>query len=194
MKKCNQITSFMYCITILLLTISCNFGTKENGNGVKDNSESTAKTTENSNVYMNADSWRSWTPPQRLSSYSLRRFVADPFKLNGLNSASVRYENNQQWLTVNIIDGSSDKGKREIKDHLAIENNLVDFSSEFGYEKTVKHEEVTAKEEYLAPPAGQYLIKFMLDDTYGVSVKSNAETAEEVWKLIDQLDLHGIKD
>jgi hypothetical protein len=90
---------------------------------------------------------------------------------------------------VQIVDGSSDKGKREIRDHLEIADLERDHSSEYGYEKTLEHKGVKAKEEYLAPPAGQYLIKFMLHETYGVSIKSNAETAEEIWDFIDRLHL-----
>ncbi|MGB5272643.1 MAG: hypothetical protein WBN39_01195, partial [Flavobacteriaceae bacterium] len=81
------------------------------------------------------------------------------------------------------------KGKAEIRDHLEITELQRDHSSEYGYEKTLERNGIKAKEEYLSPPAGQYLIKFMLKEHYGVSVKSNVETAQEIWDLIDQLKM-----
>lgn len=168
---------------------SCGFGGDKEKNGAKKNNEPTATATENSNVYLEANAWRSWAPPKELSGYTLVRFVTDPFKIQGLNSSTARYENNEHFITLQLIDGTSEKGKREIRDHLEIAELERDYSSEYGYEKTLVHNGIKAKEEYLAPPTGQYLIKFMLNDQYGISVKSNAETADEIWNFIDQLQL-----
>lgn len=195
MKKRTPITTVLFFSLVLLVTtVACNMGTKEERTKNDNTSESTTNTTEDSEVYMSADSWRSWAPPKQLSDYSLKNFVTDPFKLQGLHSASARYENGEQFINVQIIDGSSDKGKREIRDHLEIADLERDHSSDYGYEKTLERNGIKAKEEYLAPPAGQYLIKFMLHEKYGVSIKSNAETAEEIWDFIDTLNLDAISN
>lgn len=172
---------------------SCGFGGHNEKKPANNNTEPKARTTESSDVYIEEDSWRSWSPPKTLSGYTLMRFVTDPFKLQGLSSANARYKTGEQWIDVQVIDGSSEKGKREIRDHLEIAERQIDHSSEYGYEKTLVHNGIKAKEEYLAPPAGQYLIKFMTKERYGVSVKSNAETAEEIWAFIDALDLKALK-
>ncbi len=176
-------------ILMLIGLCSCGFGGDKEKNTAKSNTEPMTKTAENSYVYIEADSWRSWSPPKELSGYSLVRFITDPFKLQELYSTSARYEKGEVFITVQIVDGTTDKGKREIRDHLEIAELERDYSSEYGYEKTLLHNGIKAKEEYLAPPAGQYLIKFMLKEQYGVSVKSNAETAEEIWDLIDQFKM-----
>jgi len=173
----------------LFCLFSCGFGGNKEKSTANRNTEPMTKTAESSDVYIEADAWRSWAPPKERSGYSLVRFVTDPFKLQGLNSSSARYEKGDVFITVQIVDGSTDKGKREIRDHLEIAELQRDHSSEYGYEKTLVHNGIKAKEEYLAPPAGQYLIKFMTNEHYGVSVKSNAETAEEIWAFIDALDL-----
>ncbi len=171
---------------------SCGFSSDKEKNTAKNSTEPMTKTTENSDVFIEANSWRSWAPPKTLSGYTLVRFVTDPFKLQGLSSASARYEKDEVFINVQLVDGSTDNGKSEIRDHIEIGGLEQDFSSEYGYEKTLVHNGIKAKEEYLAPPAGQYLIKFMLKEQYGVSVKSNAETAEEIWEFIDKLDLKGL--
>lgn len=177
----------------LFCLFSCGFGDTKEKKAVKSNSETTSLSIEDSEVYLEADAWRSWTPPKTLSGYTLKNFVVDPFKLQGLYSARARYEKGEMFITVQLIDGSTEKGKREIRDHLEIAELERDHSSEYGYEKTLVHNGIKAKEKYLAPPAGQYLIKFMLEGQYGVSVKSNIETAEEIWESIDGLDLNGLK-
>ncbi len=172
---------------------SCGFEGDKEKKAAQNNNETNTSTTGNTDVYLEADAWRSWAPPKTLSGYTLIRFVTDPFKLQGLSSANARYEKGEKWIDVQLIDGSTDKGKREIRDHLEIAELQRDHSSKYGYEKTLEHNGIKAKEEYLAPPAGQYLIKFMPNEYYGVSVKSNAETAEEIWAFIDALDLKGLK-
>ncbi|MGB5273224.1 MAG: hypothetical protein WBN39_04145 [Flavobacteriaceae bacterium] len=190
-----KISNLRMLVPMLMLFYlgSCGFGGDKEKKAAKSNTEPKAKTTESTDVYIEEDSWRSWAPPKTLSGYTLIRFVTDPFKLQGLSSANARYEKGEKWIDVQLIDGSTDKGKREIRDHLEIAELQRDHSSKYGYEKTLEHNGIKAKEEYLAPPAGQYLIKFMPNEYYGVSVKSNAETAEEIWAFIDALDLKGLK-
>jgi hypothetical protein len=189
-KQIETITRLLLGLFLLSITLGCNRGTKATfETHSKNQNEATSNTAENSDVYVEADAWRSWSPPKTLSGYTLIRFVTDPFKLQGLSSASARYEKDDVFINVQLVDGSSDKGKREIRDHLELAELERDYSSEYGYEKTLLHNGIKAKEEYLAPPAGQYLIKFMLREHYGVSVKSNAETAAEIWDLIDQLKM-----
>jgi len=192
MKIINQ--RLLYPLLILVALSSCGFGGDKEKQAAKNKNETTANTNGNSEVYMSAELWRSWSPPKQLSGYSLVNFVTDPFKLNGLHSASARYEKGEEFIILQLIDGSSDKGKAEIRDHLAIAELQRDHSSKYGYEKTLEHNGIKAKEEYLAPPAGQYLIKFMLKENYGVSVKSNAETAEEIWDFTDKLGLDAISE
>lgn len=180
----------LYILLLITLSLySCGFGSDNQKKAPINDSETTASTTKNSNVYIEEDSWRSWSPPKTLSGYTLINFVTDSFKLQGLSSASARYEKDDLFINVQLVDGSSDKGKREIRDHLELAELERDHSSEYGYEKTLVHNGIKAKEKYLAPPAGQYLIKFMLLEQYGVSVKSNAESAEEIWEFIDALGL-----
>lgn len=189
------ITSLFFSLLLLSITVACNMGTNEkNHEHSKNKSETDFSTSEDSDVYLEADAWRSWAPPKELSGYSLVRFVTDPFKLQELYSTSARYEKGAVFIMVQIVDGTTDKGKREIRDHLEIAELERDYSSEYGYEKTLLHNGIKAKEEYLAPPAGQYLIKFMLKGQYGVSVKSNAETAVEIWDLIDQLKMEELEE
>ena len=182
-----------FALLIALSLFSCGFGGDKEKKAMENNSEPTASTAENTNVYFEADAWRSWAPPKELSGYSLVRFVTDPYELQGLYSSMARYEKGELFIIVQRVDGNSEKGKREIRDHLEIAELERDYSSDYGYEKTLVHNGIKAKEEYLAPPAGQYLIKFMLKKQYGVSVKSNAETADEIWNFIDQLDLVALR-
>lgn len=190
MKKYIQpIQCLFFVLFLLSMSIACNMGAKENRGSSENNGEPATSTKETTGVYIGAETWRSWSPPKQLSGYSIKSFVTDPYKLNGLYSASARYENGEKWLIIQIVDGQSDKGKNEIRDHFEIADLERDYSSEYGYEKTLEHKGIKAKEEYLSPPAGQYLIKFMLREHYGVSVKSNAETAAEIWDVIDQLNM-----
>jgi len=186
-----KINTLRLLVTILIFFClgGCGFGNDNQKEAPKNDSETTASTTKNSALYLEADAWRSWSPPKTLSGYTLINFVTDPFKLQGLSSASARYEKDDVFINVQLVDGSSDKGKREIRDHLELAELERDYSSKYGYEKTLMHNGIKAKEEYLSPPAGQYLIKFMLEEQYGVSVKSNAESAEEIWEFIDALGL-----
>ncbi len=188
-----KITNIRLLVLLLMLFYlgSCGFGDTKEKKVAKNQSETTSHTTEDSEVYLEADTWRSWAPPKTLSGYTLVRFVTDPFKLEGLSSANARYETGEKWIDIQLIDGSTEKGKREMRDHLGIAELERDHSNQYGYEKTLVRNGIKAKEKYLAPPAGQYLIKFMLEEQYGVSVKSNAETAEEIWAFIDALDLKG---
>lgn len=176
--------------TIIVCALACGERKKENPQVDDAGINTTADTEEGSSVYIEADSWRGWSPPKSLSEYSLVRFVTDPFKLNGLYSANARYEKGDKWVDVQIIDGSSDQGKREIREHLEIAEMERDYSSEYGYEKTLVRNGIKAKEDYLSPPADQYLIKFIVDDHYGISVKSNAESSEAIWAMIDELDFN----
>ncbi|AKA35159.1 hypothetical protein [Flagellimonas lutaonensis] len=182
-----------FAMSILICIGGCNFGGDKEKKATENNGEPATNAVKNSNVYLEADVWRSWSPSKELMGYTLVRFVTDPFKLQGLNSTTARYEKDEVFITVQVVDGNSEKGKREIRDHLAIANLERDYSSDYGYEKTLMHNGIKAKEEYLAPPAGQYLIKFMLKDQYGVSVKSNAETSDEIWGFIDRLNLEDLK-
>ena len=179
-------------MAIVLALNSCGFGADKERGTTENGNETSAITSEDPEVYLEADAWRSWAPPKEVSGYALVRFITDPFKLQGLHSSSARYEKDEQFITVQIIDGNTEQGKREIRDHLEIADLERDYNSEYGYEKTLVHKGIKAKEEYLAPPSGQYLIKFMLKDQYGVSVKSNAESAEAIWALIDEMDLSTI--
>ncbi|MGB5205600.1 hypothetical protein [Eudoraea sp.] len=191
MKKHREtITSLFFSLLLLSIAVACNMGTNEKKHERSKNKSGTVvSTSEYSDVYLEADSWRNWSPPKALLGYKLQRFVTDPFKLTGLYSANARYEKGEKWMDVQLIDGSTEKGTAEIRDHLEIAGLQRDHSSEYGYEKTLERKGIKAKEEYLSPPAGQYMIKFMLREYYGVSVKSNAETAAEIWHFIDQLKM-----
>jgi hypothetical protein len=180
-------------LLVLVFVSSCGFGDKNEKYPTITTDAPISRTSENSDIYIENDAWQSWAPPKELSNFSLIRFITDPFKLQGLNSTTARYEKGAEFITVQIVDGSSEKGKREIRDHLEIAELERDYSSEYGYEKTIQRNGVKAKEEYLAPPAGQYLIKFLLKEKYGVSVKSNMENVEEIWRIIDQLDLKNLQ-
>ena len=182
-----------FALLITLSLFSCGFSDDKEKKAMEKNGEPTASNAENTNVYVEADAWRSWAPPKELSGYKLVRFVTDPFKGQGLHSSMARYEKGELFITVQLVDGNSEKGKGEIRDHLEIAELNRDYSSDYGYEKTVVHNGIKAKEEYLAPPAGQYLIKFMLKEQYGASIKSNAETADEIWGFIDQLNLRNLR-
>lgn len=182
-----------FFLLLLMFLSSCGFGGDNQKKAAKNNTETTAGTNRDSELYMSSEAWQSWSPPKTLSGYTLIRFVTDPFIFEGLSSASARYEKDEVFITVQLIDGSTEKGKREIRDHLAIAEMQHNHSSEFGYEKTLERNGIKAKEEYLAPPAGQYLIKFMLREQYGVSVKSNTEAVAEIWDFIDQLHLDTLK-
>ena len=182
----------IYSLLISFCLLSCGYG-GDKENVTENKTEPTATTSEGSAVYLEADEWRGWSPLKEVSGYSLVQFVTDPFKLQGLYSTTARYEKGEFFITVQIIDGTTEKGKAEIQDHLEIAELERDYSSEYGYEKTVQHNSIKAKEEYLSPPAGQYLIKFMLRDRYGVSVKSNAESAATVWDFIDRADFNVLK-
>lgn len=185
-------TSVIVIMFILFGLWSCGFSGDKKDKDIENKRDTPTSTLDNSEGYLEADAWRNWSPPKELLGYSLMRFLTDPFKLQGLNSSTARYEKDELFITVQIVDGSSEKGKREIRDHLEIADLERDYSSEYGYEKTLMHNGIKAKEEYLAPPAGEYLIKFMLQDKYGVSVKSNAESSEAIWAVIDALDLSEI--
>ncbi|MEZ2416159.1 hypothetical protein ACA086_14455 [Muriicola sp. E247] len=194
MKKYVQpIQCLFFVLFLLSISIACNMGAKEYRGSSENNGEPAASTKENSGVYIEAETWRSWSPAKTLSGYSLVSFITDPFKMQGVNSSTARYEKGEEFITVQIVDGSTEKGKREIRDHLELAALERNYSSEYGYEKTLVHNGIKAKEEYLAPPAGQYLIKFMLKEQYGVSVKSNAESADKIWNFIEQLNLKDLK-
>ncbi|MGB5238615.1 MAG: hypothetical protein WBM43_07750 [Flavobacteriaceae bacterium] len=193
MKHSRGLVTGILLFSIVIFIMACGERKKEKHKSDDADVNTAVDTGEDSAVYIEADSWRSWSPPKSLSEYSLVRFVTDPFKLNGLYSASARYEKGDKWLTVQIIDGSSDQGKREIREHLEIVDMERNYSSEYGYEKTLVRNGIKAKEDYLSSPANQYLIKFIVDDHYGISVKSNAESAEDIWAMIDELDLGQIE-
>ena len=190
-KTIETIARLIFVLVLLSVGLACNMGKKDKRGSSENNSAPTPSTNKASDVYIEADTWRNWAPPKTLSGYTLVRFVTDPFKLEGLSSANARYETGEKWIDIQLIDGSTEKGKREMRDHIGIAELERDHSNQYGYEKTLVRNGIKAKEKYLAPPAGQYLIKFMLEEHYGVSVKSNAETAEEIWAFIDGLDLKG---
>jgi hypothetical protein len=90
------------------------------------------------------------------------------------------------------MDGSTDKGKSEIRDHLKIASQNLNTENDYGYEKTLEHNGIKTKEEFLTV-TGEYMIKFLYKEKYGVSVKSNAESAEIIWNLVDQMRLEELK-
>ena len=176
---------------MLFTLYSCGFGNKES-----ETQDSTLETIESTNVEtkkeVEKEEWKNWQAPTSLDEYALDALVLDPYKNVGLYSALAVYKKGAVVFRVQIVDGSTDKGKSEIRDHLRIANQNINSESEYGYEKNLEHDGMKTKEEYLKMP-GEYMIKFLYKEKYGVSVKSNAESAEVIWNLIDQLHLDVLK-
>ena len=179
-------------LIIMLFTLySCGFGNKESETQYNTPETSNATKTETTTA-IEKEEWNNWQAPPSLDGYALDALVIDPYKNAGLYSALAVYKKGAVVFRVQIVDGSTDKGKSEMRDHLNIATQNLNSESEYGYEKTLEHNGIKTKEEFLKM-AGEYMIKFLYKEKYGVSVKSNAESAETIWKLIGQLNLDELK-
>ena len=176
-------------ILIIMLVIFYSCGS-ENQESKTPDSPSKANNTANTETSKAVDiePWKDWNAPVTLNGYTLDALIIDPYKSSGLYSALAVYKNEDKVIRVQIMDGSTEKGKSEIRQHSKIATENINSESEYGYEKTLEHNGMKAKEEFLKG-ANEYMIKFLYHEKYGVSVKSNAESAEEIWNVIDQLQL-----
>ncbi|PKA83966.1 hypothetical protein ATE92_2135 [Ulvibacter sp. MAR_2010_11] len=174
-------------VLILCMLGACNFGNKE-VLATDASTEVTKSNDVNAVKKIEADSWKGWQPAEQLDGYTLDAFVVDPYKQNDLYSALAVYMQGDLFIRVQIVDGSTDKGASEIRDHFKIATQNINSESDYGYEKTLEHKGMKTKEEFLKAP-GEYLVKFLYKEKYGCSIKSNADSAEAVWNLIDQLGL-----
>jgi len=172
-------------IIAALILYSCGFGNKEsNSNDAStENVGSTESTKE-----VEVEKWRDWQAPASVGGYSLDALVLDPYKNSKLYSALAVYKNGADIFRVQIVDGTTEKGKSEIRDHYKIADQNLNTESDYGYEKNVVRNGIKTKEDHIAA-TGDYMIKYLINDTYGVSVKSNAESADKVWQLIEALQL-----
>ena len=178
-------------IIIIITLYSCGFGNNENES--KDDSMQSSESTQTETTKkVETQTWRNWKAPSNLEDYGLDALVLDPFQATQLYSALAVYKEGETVLRVQIVDASTEKGKSEVRDHFKIANQNINTESEFGYEKTIEHNGQKVKEEHIKA-SGDYMMKFLLKDRYGVSVKSNAESAEVIWKLIDQLQLDNLE-
>lgn len=176
---------------VFLLLFSCGFGGNKESKSSADAPEGTEAADPVTTGNITSSAWKGWHPSAELSGYTLTSFVTDPYEHAGLYSALAVYEQGATVFRVQVVDGSTDKGKSEIRDHLRIAKLNITNENPYGYEKTLVRNGVKAKEEFLKA-AGEYLVTFLFKDTYGVSVKSNAGSADEVWDLIGQLKLEGL--
>lgn len=176
----------LFVITLFMLC-ACNFGNKEVPS--EDSSiETTNQKTVNTSEQLNETSWKGWQPPSTLNGFTLDSFIVDPYQQNGLYSALAVYKQGDIFLRFQIVDGSTDKGALEIRDYLKIATQNINSENDYGYEKTVDHHGIKAKEEYLKA-TGEYLIKFLYKEKYGCTIMSNTHNSETVWAFIDQLGL-----
>ena len=179
-------------VIILFFTLSaCGFGDKESKSG-ENTTETKNATKTKTTKKVESKAWKNWQAPANIDGYALDALVLDPYKNADMYSALAVYKKGAVVFRVQIVDGSTDKGKSEIRQHLKIASQNINSESEYGYEKNLDHNGIKTKEEFLKA-SGDYMIKFLLKEKYGVSVKSNAESIETVWKLVDQLHLEALK-
>tara|TARA_R100000306_G_scaffold577_4_gene1347 strand:- start:2783 stop:3337 length:555 start_codon:yes stop_codon:yes gene_type:complete len=178
-------------LTMIIIFTSCGFGDKEKQEAKQEDriEQSGEKTT----LPIAKEPWQGWLPPKQVNGYTLTYYEANPFGNNNLYSASLRYEKGDVKVPINIIDGSTEKGNNEIRQHREFAEKELNHESSFGYEKTLEYNGVNAREEYLNATK-QYLIRFLYKDRYGVSVKSKATSSEELWDLIAGLQLSKLEE
>ncbi len=166
-----------------LLLMSCKNNASES-ELLKDTNTSV----ENKQVVDTNKSWHQWTAPSQISDLKLTAVAHDPFEQSNLSSFSAVYEKDSKKMRINIIDGSSEKGKVETRKHREVASKNVNSESDYGHEKTLDYNDTKALEEYLAS-VNQYAITFLLKDKYGVSVKTEGINAEEAWQMVEALNL-----
>jgi hypothetical protein len=173
------IMSFSICS---LLLISC----KDNSDEPEVLIDTTSSSENNQDINSNKP-WHQWTSPSQISDLKLTNVAHDPFEQNNLSSMSAVYESNSKKFRLNIIDGSSDKGKAETSKHREVALKNMDHESEYGHEKTIDYKGTKVLQEYLTS-VNQYAITFLLKDKYGISIKTEGMNAEEAWQLVDALN------
>ena len=178
-------------VIVLFITLqACGFGNKESANQDK-----TSETTESANTEtikeVARDIWMNWQAPSSVGEFELDALVIDPYKNADLYSALAVYKKGETVFRVQIVAGSTEKGKSEIRDHFKIATQNINNESDYGYEKIMEHNGIKTKEEFLKV-TGDYMVKFLYKEKYGVSIKSNAESIETVWNLVDQLQLEAL--
>lgn len=179
-------------LVLVLFTLgSCNFGNKEVQSS--DTSGDTPEANTESVIDKSLETpWRGWNAPTKLNGYTLTALIVDPNKRNELYSTMAVYKKGDQFIRVLIVDGSTDKGNSEIRQHLKIVDQNINSESEYGYEKSITHKGLKANEQFLAG-VNEYLIKFLYQNEYGVTVKSNTESRDAIWSFIDQLKLDALQ-
>jgi uncharacterized membrane protein len=173
----------MAFIVLSLLLISCKNNASES-EALKDTNTSA----ENKQVVDANKSWHEWTAPSQISDLKLTSVAQDPFEQSNLSSFSAVYEKDSKKIRINIIDGSSEKGRDETRKDREVASKNVNSESEYGHEKTLDYKDTKALEEYLTN-VNQNMITFLLNEKYGISIKTEGMNAEEAWQLIDALNL-----
>ena len=119
-------------LIIMLFTLySCGFGNKESE--TKDGTSKTFESTKTNTV--EKESWKNWQAPSSLGELALDALVIDPFKNSSLYSVLAVYKQGDKVFRVQIVDGSTDKGKSEIRDHLKIASQNINSESEYDMKK-----------------------------------------------------------
>ena len=178
-------------LTMIIILTSCGFGDKDKQDAKQE--DKTEQSDEKTTLTTTEKPWRGWMPPKQVNGYSLTYYETDPFAKQDLYSASLRYEKGEIKVPINIVDGSTKKGKAEIRQHREFSQKTLNNESSYGYEKTVEYNGTNAREEYLNA-SKQYLIRFLYKDRYGVSVKSKAPSSEELWELVEGLQLSELEE
>ncbi|HMB63527.1 MAG TPA: hypothetical protein VKN36_10665, partial [Eudoraea sp.] len=117
---------------LLILLYSCGFGENKASKSTEHAPGSTKTDDPATTVSLTESTWKGWQPPAELSGYTLNSFAADPYKNMGLYSALAVYEQGSTVFRVQVVDGSTDKGKSEIRDHLRIAEQNIDSESPYG--------------------------------------------------------------
>jgi len=135
------------------------------------------------------DDFKSWMP-ESIAGMERTGYKTGTAGMANIASAEATYKNEDKSksITVAVIDGAGPTAAFAVASFRLITAMDMEQENESGYEKTVKKEGFKALEKY-RKTNGNTEITFLYDERFGVSVNANDMTPDEVWDLVDNLDL-----
>lgn len=102
--------------------------------------------------------------------------------------ATYKNEDKSKSLTVSVIDGAGPTAAFAVAAFRMAAAIDMEEQDEYGYKKTVKREGFKAMETY-RNSGEKTEIMFLYDNRFGVNINASGMDADDVWGLVDNLDL-----
>jgi|GEM_PF-5963875 len=133
--------------------------------------------------------FQNWLP-ENIANFNRKEFTKTRISQDNIASAGAIYnnENDTKNLEIKIVDGASKDGLLAIQSHYMAQTLELNNVKPSQHEKTYEKNGLKVLETYVKKDEF-YRVSFLYNMRFGITIENNGLSYDEVWQVIDALDL-----